>query len=764
MISQNNADGLASGSPSNGLLLIQIDGLSRFQLERALRSGKMPFLKGLLERSVYQLKSFYPGLPSCTPAVQAELHYGKPCATPAFSFFDRDTQSEVRMYDSEWAQRISAESQKSGEGLLRGGSSYANIYSGGAEKAKYCGEVNTFDHWSSELSPIRLFKRAIRYPRSAYRVFKLICAEIGIGFLDAVKGILKRGELFQELKFLPARVGVAVALREAICGEVTDDLDEGLPIIHANFFGYDEAAHRRGPQSRFAHWSLRGIDHAIKRLHKAATKTESRRYKVIIFSDHGQEHTIPYSELTGMGLKENLANTLNSIGEYKFGNENPIDAAMERATAYVRNLENSSSHSDSVKNRVHLQAMGPVAHFTSESRLEEREKQRIAKAFCQQCSIPYVCYLDTEGQVVCTTSNKRGSLDILGNELVNRNHQFVDETIEDLATLVRSKYAGDLVLLGWRSEQKPITFADERGAHAGPGAEECHGFVILPDAISYSSDSLRPIDLRNLALHAIGRRTSDFNTSTRAGNFRILSYNVHGGVGVDRKRSQDRLAAVIRESGADLICFQEAFESLDGVRHSLRDSVCVAWRSNAFHYEFLTLHQSKEYRYGLAIASKRPFVLKKSSGFNLDHPKTIAREPRGAIWIELEDPLTNRSIHVVNTHFGLQSLERRLQAKTLIGNQWLNGIEAKDQIVICGDLNTGPKGPAYQTIADRYADTQLVAENGRPSPSFLSWAPLRRIDHIFTSPNLRVSKAGVHKSPLSRWASDHLPIFADIKS
>src|SRR5687768_7299253 len=69
-----------------GLLLIQIDGLSRKQLERAIDSRRMPFLRRLLRREGCQLHDFYPGIPSTTASVQGELHYGVRTAVPAFSF------------------------------------------------------------------------------------------------------------------------------------------------------------------------------------------------------------------------------------------------------------------------------------------------------------------------------------------------------------------------------------------------------------------------------------------------------------------------------------------------------------------------------------------------------------------------------------------------------------------------------------------------------------------------------------------------------
>ncbi|MEW6487782.1 MAG: oxidoreductase, partial [Thermodesulfobacteriota bacterium] len=91
-----------------GLIMIQIDGLSQPELERALERGELPFLRRLIHREHYQLHSLYSGLPSTTPAVQAELFYGIKGAVPAFSFRDHESGRVVRMFEPDAAARIEA--------------------------------------------------------------------------------------------------------------------------------------------------------------------------------------------------------------------------------------------------------------------------------------------------------------------------------------------------------------------------------------------------------------------------------------------------------------------------------------------------------------------------------------------------------------------------------------------------------------------------------------------------------------------------------
>src|SRR5476649_2348992 len=71
-----------------GLVMIQIDGLSLTQFQRALQKGHLPFLNSLLQKEHYVIHPFYSGLPSNTPAVQGELFYGVKTCVPAFSFVD----------------------------------------------------------------------------------------------------------------------------------------------------------------------------------------------------------------------------------------------------------------------------------------------------------------------------------------------------------------------------------------------------------------------------------------------------------------------------------------------------------------------------------------------------------------------------------------------------------------------------------------------------------------------------------------------------
>jgi hypothetical protein len=163
-VSERDTD--APPGPGSGLLLIQVDGLAHRQLERALSQGKMPFLRRLIERENYHLLPAYSGLPSTTPAVQGELHYGVPCAVPAFAYLDRQRQDFAILYEPESAQAVEEELRRAGgEPLLKGGSSWSNIFSGGAgeQECHFCSINLSLRKMLAGISAMRMLAIVVLY-------------------------------------------------------------------------------------------------------------------------------------------------------------------------------------------------------------------------------------------------------------------------------------------------------------------------------------------------------------------------------------------------------------------------------------------------------------------------------------------------------------------------------------------------------------------------------------------------------------------------
>ena len=225
----------------------------------------------------------------------------------------------------------------------------------------------------------------------------------------------------------------------------------------------------------------------------------------------------------------------------------------------------------------------------------------------------------------------------------------------------------------------------------------------------------------------------------------FASYNIHKAVGLDRRRDPDRILSVLREIDADIIALQEADlrfgdrasvlprQSLDN--HTPWGTVPVNMRpeSIGWHGNALLV------RRGLTVIDGGPVPLP-------------MLEPRGAVFAELATPAG--PICVVGMHLCLSGLRRRHQIKAVIDFVARRG--ARCPTVLMGDFNQWSQ--ARGAMREFPGQWTLLA----PGRSFPSRQPVARLDRIVISEHWKCRLTGVHHSPLSARASDHLPVFATL--
>jgi endonuclease/exonuclease/phosphatase family metal-dependent hydrolase len=740
-----------------GLLLIQIDGFARAELERAMTEGRMPFLKDLRDESRYELTTFYPGLPSSTPAVQAELFYGVRTGVPAFSFQNRATGEIVSMFDPELAGEFEKLFSSRGEGLLQGGSSWSNIYSGGAdaEECHFC---------ISSLGMESLFRRGRRRSRLAFvflhlpsfiRITGLVLLELILGLGDAFWGFCRGQRLSLELGAVLSRMGVGIALRELLRIGGKIDLVRGLPIVHVNFLGYDEMSHRRGPGSWFAHWTLPGIDRAISQLYRAAHRSRRRDYQVWIFSDHGQDRVQSFETSFPGGIRRIVAECLSSK------DISPTPARPARPFSrrlYEREKRRRAAQAGN-EEEFSLATMGPVGHVYLRNPQDDQQKHNLARRLVMQGRIPAVAYLCSDGRVVWhDTRGEALAPEQVQDRLKGYPESLRREMAADLAALCRNENAGDLVLFGFSGAGECWTFAPERGAHAGLGPQETHGFLLTPPATPLplgNRDFIRPEALRAAVFHALGRQPLEVR-ATSAGpvrHLRVMTYNVHGCAGMDGRVSPRRIARIIARQNPDIVALQE----IDHGRSRSRgeDQANLIADLLGYHVVFCPTVISGGEQYGHAILSRHPLETVKVAGLPF-HPRGIWPERRCALWTRLQ--LHDSSIHVLTTHLGLGSAERQEQMKALLGPEWLGPVLETEPVILCGDLNCRPGGATHRLAAAKLRDVA----HARGAHTFSSLRPLVRLDHIFVSRHFSAKSVAVIRNHLTRVGSDHLPLQADL--
>ncbi|MGK0186432.1 MAG: endonuclease/exonuclease/phosphatase family metal-dependent hydrolase [Verrucomicrobiales bacterium] len=765
-------DGL---SAKPGLIMIQIDGLGRDQFMNALEKGRLPFLKSLIENEHYHTHSWYSGLPSSTPAVQGELFYGVRTAVPAFQFLDEKTGELRVMFDQATASKVEDKLADQAEGLLINGSSYSNVYTGGAEESHFCASSMGWANFiRNNSNPLRILLVALLNLPSIFRVLSLLVVETALAILDAFRGILSDYNFMKEVRFVPVRVAVCILLRELIGISVKMDIARGLEVIHANLLGFDEQAHRRGPDSLLAHWSLKGIDAAIRRIAAESKHSRFRQYDIWIYSDHGQEKVIPYAKLTGRTIEESVTQAFATIGI-----EVTTQARVDRNRTTKGRTKLLFHQDESLQNRatkrtepqkISVAAMGPVGLIHYGENLGDSQKAALAICLTRDHSVPMALF-SNDGGTLLAAAGEDCCVDLARKKewLLGSDHPFLDEVAADLRDLCEHPSSGQLVVLGYRHGIPPVAFPNENGSHAGAGPRETHGFALLPDDTplpTHEKTHIRPIDLRHAAQHLLGRRSivepfyvKSARSERGKHTLRIMTYNVHRCLGMDGKLSPARIARVIAQYAPDIVALQE----LDVLcsRSSNEDQAHLIAEHLAMDFHFHPAIHLKEERYGDAILTHYPMELVQAEILP-GRENTPHLEPRGGLWVRVD--VNGEICNVLNTHLGLRPGERSSQVDALLGSDWLGHPDCNGRVIFCGDFNLLPSSKTFKRLTSSLIDTQEVVSGQQPVSTFSSSVPLARIDHILVDPATHVVASNVPSTTLTCVASDHLPLIADIRT
>jgi endonuclease/exonuclease/phosphatase family metal-dependent hydrolase len=227
---------------------------------------------------------------------------------------------------------------------------------------------------------------------------------------------------------------------------------------------------------------------------------------------------------------------------------------------------------------------------------------------------------------------------------------------------------------------------------------------------------------------------------------RVVTYNIHSCVGVDRRYDPSRISAVLGEIDADIACLQEVAASRRSERHA--DQWAYLGVATGCLVVTGTGICQPRLRFGNAILSRFPVLAARLIDLTV-----AGHEPRGAIDADLL--IGERVLRVIATHFGLHAAERRQQANHLMAALRepvpANRREAH-AVLLMGDLNEwrGRRG-AIRSL-DRSLGPSAAA------PTFPSWMPVLALDRIYADGPAVLSDVGVYRSPLARLASDHLPL------
>jgi len=235
---------------------------------------------------------------------------------------------------------------------------------------------------------------------------------------------------------------------------------------------------------------------------------------------------------------------------------------------------------------------------------------------------------------------------------------------------------------------------------------------------------------------------------------RIVTYNIHKCIGLDRLKRPERVADVLRQIGADIIGLQEVV-SISGRKAELDQARYIA-DALGMEYRMGITRTMGSGVYGNVLLSRFPFLSART--FDLSHP---GREERGCLHAYVA-VTKERILHIYNVHLGTAFKERRHQARNMMRELISNLEQQNDARILLGDFNDWTRSLPTRLFSAHFAgeDIRRKLQRKRTYPGIL---PLIYLDHIYYDPGLVLKGAMLHTSRKALIASDHLPLIADFR-
>lgn len=458
----------------------------------------MPHVAKMLRGAGHRLHSMSVGMPTSTPAFQMAAMYGVRPDIPGFHYHDKRRRTDVHFPRAGHAAVVEAAHIEGRVGILRGGSVYGCVFTGGAEN-----DLFSFARLTRPSGPgvVRVLSGLVGIGWVALKAIGLTTAEVLKFTIRSIAHPARAGRHWQWTKI---KIGISVWIRQFFTAQVARDLYEGVPAIYVNYLDYDVAAHTFGPQDVAAFRSLQFVDRSIRRICRVLRRVPEHQYDLFILSDHGQAHSTPFAELTrGKALERVLFDEILDAGPqecggptsgkavgfahgftaYRIGRTGLGRRAMHRLDReFSRTLDEREAHE---QGGVRVISAGPNAFLYVVDRgsplpIEEIEKRfpRLAERISTRPGVGFVLARSNNGPVYFWRGNRVELAGPPQPPFLDREDR--DLVLRDLTALMAMPSAGDLVIYGTGAAEGNVSYIPEVGAHAGPSPDELHTFIVAP--------------------------------------------------------------------------------------------------------------------------------------------------------------------------------------------------------------------------------------------------------------------------------------------
>jgi uncharacterized membrane protein YvlD (DUF360 family) len=297
--------GIIASTEVPGIVYLEIDGLAKPVLQRAMRDGNAPNM-ARWARETHSLVEWETDLSSQTGASQAGILLGSNEDISAFRWVEKETATMMTCSAppdcAELERRLGT-----GIGLLvGGGASRGNLLSGEADDV-----ILTVSRMDAEKKSNPGYRAFFANGDNATRTLVLFGWEVILEWVAALRAIRRdvqprghRGGIYPLM-----RGALCVFVRDLIVSGVLTDIMRGRPAIYATFSSYDEVAHHSGLERADTLEALRKLDDHFGQIERACHYAP-RPYEIVVLSDHGQTQGATFKQRNGYGLDEFVERSL----------------------------------------------------------------------------------------------------------------------------------------------------------------------------------------------------------------------------------------------------------------------------------------------------------------------------------------------------------------------------------------------------------------------------------------------------------------------
>jgi len=241
---------------------------------------------------------------------------------------------------------------------------------------------------------------------------------------------------------------------------------------------------------------------------------------------------------------------------------------------------------------------------------------------------------------------------------------------------------------------------------------------------------------------------------------RLLTYNIHRAIGVDRRFRPERIVGVLQHHDADVVLLQEVD---DGVPRSREINMAQQLASMLDYPHYAVGHNVslRRGRYGNATLSRHPILSERNIDLTID-----GRKRRGCQHTRIRlcgARSATAEIDIFNLHLGLSAVERSRQVGKLALAPEFRALNKGQLCVVGGDFNDW-RSLLPPILTDVLTFRCATSHPDRPQSAvrtYPSFSPRGSLDRFFYRGPMRMIGSRTCRLRVSKVASDHLPLIAD---